>query len=154
MAIAVWQTCKKQKQPFLIPKAIKTPFLILFGCCILTLLFINGGQQLNPSGGDIPIGVGILGLKVFLGYVPLITCIYYLIRNQDDFWWLSRIQIVLFIICCILGLIQYILLDVDPVAVYYWLCAGIIFKLPILDKQVIPEEPINTKGKKKLLHKN
>lgn len=110
MAIAVWQTCKKQKQPFLIPKAIKTPFLILFGCCILTLLFINGGQQLNPSGGDIPIGVGILGLKVFLGYVPLITCIYYLIRNQDDFWWLSRIQIVLFIICCILGLIQYILL--------------------------------------------
>ncbi|MFM2063397.1 MAG: hypothetical protein RLZZ507_3067 [Cyanobacteriota bacterium] len=110
VAIAVWQSCKQQKQPFIVPKTIKTPFLILFSCCMLTLLFINGGEQLNPSGGDIPIGLGILGLKVFIGYVPLITCVYYLIRDLKEFWWLSRIQIVLIIICCVLGLIQYILL--------------------------------------------
>jgi hypothetical protein len=111
-AIAVWQTCKKENQPFLLPKAIKTPFLILFGCCLLTLLFINGGQQLNPPAGEIPIGLGILGLKVFLGYLPIITCVYYLIKTQEDFWLLSRVQVVLIIICGILGLIQYFLLTI------------------------------------------
>jgi hypothetical protein len=110
LAIAVWQSCKKQNQPFIVPKAIKTAFLIVFSCCMATLLLVNGGEQLSASGGDVPIGVGILGLKVFLGYMPTITCVYYLIRNEKDFWWLSRLQIILIIICCILGLIQYALL--------------------------------------------
>ncbi|MBD2625438.1 hormogonium polysaccharide biosynthesis protein HpsL [Trichormus variabilis] len=112
VAIALWQTCKKQNQPFIFPKAIKTPLLILFSCSLLTLIFINGGQQLSPSDGDIPIGVGILGLKVFLGYVPLISCVYYLIRNKQDFILLSRLQIVLILVCGILGVIQYILLTI------------------------------------------
>jgi hypothetical protein len=111
-AIALWQTCKKQKQPFIVPQAIRTSLFILFGCCMLTLLFINGGAQLNPSAGDIPLGVGILGLKVFLGYMPLISCVYYLIRNKQDFYLLSRLQIVLILVCCILGIIQYILLTI------------------------------------------
>ncbi|MBD2292597.1 hypothetical protein H6G06_03630 [Anabaena sphaerica FACHB-251] len=111
-AIAVWQTCKQQNQPFLIPPAIKTPFLLLFSCCMLTLLFINGGQQLNHLPGEVPIGLGLLGLKVFIGYLPLITCVYYLIRTQQDFWFLSRLQVVLFIICGVLGIIQYILLTI------------------------------------------
>lgn len=111
-AIALWQTCKKQNQPFIFPKAIKTPLAIVFGCSLLTLIFINGGQQLSPSDGDIPIGVGILGLKVFLGYVPLISCVYYLIRNKQDFILLSRLQIVLILVCGILGVIQYILLTI------------------------------------------
>ena len=99
-------------------KAIKIPLFILLGLCLLTLVFVNGGQQLNPpSAGlletpakEIPIGMGILGLKVFLGYVPLIGCAYYLIRDKQDFLFLSRLQIVLILICCILGFIQYILL--------------------------------------------
>ncbi|MEA5578974.1 hormogonium polysaccharide biosynthesis protein HpsL [Anabaena sp. UHCC 0451] len=121
-AIAVWQTCKKQKQPFLNPQAIKTPFWILFSCCMLTLFFINGGQQFNPPvqqlqalsppSQELPIGLGILGLKVFIGYLPLITCVYYLIRTQQDFWLLSRLQIILIIICCVLGMIQYYLLTI------------------------------------------
>ncbi|WP_071191402.1 hormogonium polysaccharide biosynthesis protein HpsL [Trichormus sp. NMC-1] len=124
VAIALWQTCKKQNQPFIVPKAIKTPLLILFGCSLLTLMFINGGQQFNPPisnvpvgiltppSNDIPLGVGILGLKVFLGYLPLISCVYYLIRNKQDFILLSRLQIVLILICGILGVIQYILLTI------------------------------------------
>jgi hypothetical protein len=112
VAIALWQTCKKQNQPFIFPKAIKTPLAIVFGCSLLTLIFINGGQQLSPSGGDIPIGVGIIGLKVFLGYLPLISCVYYLIRNKQDFLLLSRLQIVLILICGILGVIQFILLTI------------------------------------------
>lgn len=115
--IATWQMCRQKNLPLIIPSAIKTPLLILFGLCMLTLLFINGGQQLNPSTtllqqntSEMPIGMGILGLKVFLGYVPLIGCAYYLIRNKQDFLFISRLQISLIIICGILGIIQYLLL--------------------------------------------
>ncbi|WP_413199600.1 hormogonium polysaccharide biosynthesis protein HpsL [Nostoc piscinale] len=117
-AIALWQICRKQKLPFIIPKQIKIPLFILLGSCFLTLVFINGGQQFNPPPAglleepvkEFPIGLGILGLKVLLGYVSLITCIYYLIRNKQDFFLLSRLQIVLIIACCVLGLIQYLFL--------------------------------------------
>ncbi|MCC5615537.1 hormogonium polysaccharide biosynthesis protein HpsL [Nostoc sp. CHAB 5836] len=116
--IGLWQTCRKQGLPLIIPQGIKIPFYIVLGCSLLTLLFINGGQQFNPPSlgllekapPEIPVGMGILGLKVFLGYVPLIACAYYLIRDKRDFLFLSRLQIVLTLICCVLGFIQYLLL--------------------------------------------
>ncbi|GAX35401.1 hormogonium polysaccharide biosynthesis protein HpsL [Nodularia sp. NIES-3585] len=116
--IAFWQTCRQQGLPLIVPKAIKTPLFILLGCSLLTLIFINGGQQLNPppvglmqtAPNENPIAMGILGLKVFLGYIPLITCAYYFIRNTKDFLFLSRLQVVLILICCTLGIIQYVLL--------------------------------------------
>lgn len=116
--IGLWQSCRKQGLPLIPIKAIKTPLFILLGLCLLTLIFINGGQQFNPpstgfgkeASNDIPIGLGILGLKVFLGYVPLIGCAYYLIRDKRDFLLFSRMQIILIISCCILGLFQYLLL--------------------------------------------
>ena len=116
--IGLWQTCRKQGLPIIIPQGIKTPLYIVLGCSLLTLLFVNGGQQFNPPSvgllekapNEIPLGMGILGLKVFLGYVPLIGCAYYLIRDKRDFLFLSRLQIVLTLICCVLGFIQYLLL--------------------------------------------
>ncbi|MFK0735456.1 MAG: hormogonium polysaccharide biosynthesis protein HpsL [Gloeotrichia echinulata GP01] len=116
--IGLWQTCRRQGIPLIPVKSIKTPLFILLGLCLLTLVFINGGQQLNPpsqglmeaAAKEIPIGMGILGLKVFLGYVPLIGCAYYLIRNKQDFLFLSRLQIVLILICCVLGFVQYFFL--------------------------------------------
>ncbi|MBW4455043.1 MAG: hormogonium polysaccharide biosynthesis protein HpsL [Nostoc indistinguendum CM1-VF10] len=116
--IGLWQTCRKQGLPLIIPQGIKTPLYIVLGCSLLTLLFVNGGQQFNPPSvgllekveQEIPLGMGILGLKVFLGYVPLIGCAYYLIRDKRDFLFLSRLQIVLILFCCALGFIQYILL--------------------------------------------
>ncbi|MEH1817737.1 MAG: hormogonium polysaccharide biosynthesis protein HpsL [Nostoc sp.] len=116
--IGLWQTCRKQGLPIIIPQGIKTPLYIVFACSLLTLLFINGGQQFNPphlgllekATEEIPLGMGILGLKVFLGYVPLIGCAYYLIRDKRDFLFLSRLQISLILICCVLGFIQYFLL--------------------------------------------
>jgi hypothetical protein len=116
--IGFWKTCRQQGLPLIPSKAIKTPLYILLGCCLLTLLFVNGGQQFNPPSvglleevpNEIPLGMGILGLKVFLGYVPLIGCAYYLIRNKQDFLFLSRLQVVLILICCVLGFIQYLLL--------------------------------------------
>ncbi|MEH2382128.1 MAG: hormogonium polysaccharide biosynthesis protein HpsL [Nostoc sp.] len=116
--IGLWQTCRKQGLPLIIPQGIKIPLYIVLGCSLLTLLFINGGQQFNPPSvgllekaeKEIPLGMGILGLKVFLGYVPLIGCAYYLIRDKRDFLFLSRLQIALILICCVLGFIQYFLL--------------------------------------------
>ncbi len=116
--IGLWQTCRKQGIPLIPVKSIKPPLYILLGLCLLTLVFINGGQQINPSSAglieasskEIPIGMGILGLKVFLGYVPLIGCAYYLIRTKEDFLFLSRLQVVLILTCCVLGFIQYFLL--------------------------------------------
>ncbi|MHC5935604.1 hormogonium polysaccharide biosynthesis protein HpsL [Nostoc sp.] len=116
--IGFWQTCRKQGLPLIIPQGIKIPLYIVLGCSLLTLLFVNGGQQFNPPSvgllekapPEIPLGMGILGLKVFLGYVPLISCAYYLIRDKRDFLFLSRLQIVLILICCVLGFFQYLLL--------------------------------------------
>ncbi|GBE91592.1 hormogonium polysaccharide biosynthesis protein HpsL [Nostoc cycadae] len=120
VAIALWQICRKQKLPFIVPQQIKIPLYFVLASSLLTLVFINGGQQLNPPPvgllqtpvKEIPIGLGILGLKVFLGYVPLITCAYYLIRDKKDFLLLTRLQIVLILICCGLGFLQYLLLVV------------------------------------------
>ncbi|BAZ67471.1 hypothetical protein NIES4106_22260 [Fischerella sp. NIES-4106] len=116
--IALWQNCRKQRLPVIIPEGIKTPLYILLGSCIITLLFVNAGQQFNPPPvalfktppKEFPIGMGILGLKVFLGYVPLIGCVYYLIRSKRDFLFVSRLQIVLILVACVLGFIQYLLL--------------------------------------------
>lgn len=116
--IGLWQICKKQRLPLIIPQAIKTPLFILLGICLIVLLFVNGGQQLSPPSvgllenppNEKPFFMGILGLKVFLGYVPLIACAYYLIRTKKDFLFLSRLQIVTIIICCVMGFIQYLLL--------------------------------------------
>ncbi|MEH2358948.1 hormogonium polysaccharide biosynthesis protein HpsL [Nostoc sp.] len=116
--IGFWQTCRKQGLPLIIPQGIKIPLYIVLGCSLLTLLFVNGGQQFNPPSvgllekapPEMPLGMGILGLKVFLGYVPLIGCAYYLIRDKRDFLFLSRLQIALILICCVLGFFQYLLL--------------------------------------------
>ena len=118
--IAIWQNSRKQRMPFLIPEGIKTPLFILLGLCLLTLLCVNGLQQISPPPvkpfetppKEIPLGMGILGLKVFLGYFPLITCAYYLIKNKRDFLFLSRLQVSLILACCILGFIQRMMLEV------------------------------------------
>ncbi|MEC4812482.1 MAG: hormogonium polysaccharide biosynthesis protein HpsL [Scytonema sp. PMC 1069.18] len=116
--IGLWQTCRQQRLPFILPKEIKPPLFILLGLCVMVLLFVNGSQQLSPPAvgfgeaprNEQPFFMGILGLKVFLGYVPLITCAYYLIRNKKDFLFFSRLQVVLILICCGLGFVQYMLL--------------------------------------------
>jgi hypothetical protein len=117
--IGVIQFCKRKRIDWFVPKQLKVPLFALLGYCVLVILFVNGGQQFFPiceaakTGGickEQPIGMGILGLKVFLGYVPLISCAYYLIRTKEDFYRLMRMFVVLILICCTLGFAQYFML--------------------------------------------
>ncbi|MEB3280658.1 MAG: hormogonium polysaccharide biosynthesis protein HpsL [Lyngbya sp.] len=106
--LALVQQLKAKNKPFLVHKAIKTPLYILLGFCLITLLLVNGLQQLDPPyPNDKPILMGILGLKVFLGYVPLMTCAYYQIKDKKDLLLLTRMTLILAIICCLLGVVQY-----------------------------------------------
>lgn len=109
---ALWgvvQFCRKTKQRLIIPPAIKGPLIALLVLSGLTLLVVNGSQQLSASG-EMPILLGILGLKVLLGYLLLIPCIYYLLRDRQDVYTLLRTQVVVILICCILGFIQFLML--------------------------------------------
>ncbi len=107
--IAIYQTCKAKNTPFILPINLKTPLLLLLGYCILVLLFVNGSQQFTVKG-EKPFLMGVLGLKVFLGYVPLIPCAYYLLKTKRDFYFLMRVTTALIILCCSLGFLQYMFL--------------------------------------------
>ncbi|MCJ8282667.1 MAG: hypothetical protein MJK14_23305 [Rivularia sp. ALOHA_DT_140] len=96
----------------IIPQEIKYPLLVLCGCCLITLLLVNLPQQFASTPGENPIGMGILGLKILIGYIPLIFCGYYFIRIKQDFWFILRLQTILILICCILGIVQYGLLNI------------------------------------------
>lgn len=115
-AIALYREIKRKKLPFLIPPQLGPALNILLLVCLMTLVFVNGAQQFapplpgRPISKDQPIAMGILGLKVFIGYIPLLGCSYYLIRNKKEFLWLTRTHVVLAVICCGLGVVQYWLL--------------------------------------------
>ncbi len=105
--IALFQKWKRKRKPFFVSKAIKQPLYVLLGFCILTLLCVNGLQQLNPESGEKPILMGILGLKVFLGYFPLLPCGFYQIKGKKELLFLTRMTLIFTIICCTLGVVQY-----------------------------------------------
>jgi hypothetical protein len=82
---------------------------LLVGTCLLTLVASNLPQQLaNPRSHALLIGA--IGFKALVGYVPLLLCGYYLIRNKQDLWHLNRLLVVVAIACCGLNFIQYFLL--------------------------------------------
>jgi hypothetical protein len=112
--LALVQECFQKRLPILLPKGLKPSLIILLICVVLTLLVANGSQQFSPSrGDDKPLAMGILGLKVLLGYLPLITCAYYLIRTKQELLFLTRLHVILAIVCCGLGFIQYWMLLTD-----------------------------------------
>ena len=113
------QYCRREHLPVFIPKPLMPLLGILLALCLLTLFFVNGFQAIAATqvlqlteerGPEYPFWLGVLGLKVFLGYIPLIICAYYLLRNKQDLYFLMRMLSVLAIICCALCFIQYIFL--------------------------------------------
>ncbi|MEB3233286.1 MAG: hormogonium polysaccharide biosynthesis protein HpsL, partial [Leptolyngbyaceae bacterium] len=104
------QYCRRHKISMAVNKPIWNAFSIMLGYCCLVILFVNGAQQLDPKVGGIPIAMGILGLKVFLGYAPLMLCVYFLIKSKEAVIFLMRLSALLVIICCGLSFVQYVFL--------------------------------------------
>ncbi|MCP2730765.1 hormogonium polysaccharide biosynthesis protein HpsL [Limnofasciculus baicalensis] len=104
--------CKRKGQPILIPKALIPTFAITFVLSTLTLVFVNLVQlQLSGKETGQPFLQGILGLKIFLGYAPLIFCAYYLIEDKKQLLLFARLHLILAITCCALSLVQYSMLQ-------------------------------------------
>jgi hypothetical protein len=70
-------------------------------------VFRNGFLVEVPCRISEPFLQGLLGFKVLLGYVPLIFCTYYLIKDKPTLLFFGRLLVTLVIICCVLGLMQY-----------------------------------------------
>ncbi|MBW4519163.1 MAG: hormogonium polysaccharide biosynthesis protein HpsL [Scytolyngbya sp. HA4215-MV1] len=116
-AIGIFMECRRTGKPFILPKEIVPWFTILMVICMLVLLSVNGAQAfapastaLKPPAPENPIAMGILGLKALLGYLPLIGCAYYLVRDKKDLLFTMRLHVVLALTCCALGFIQFLLL--------------------------------------------
>ncbi|NJM96313.1 MAG: hypothetical protein HC800_03070 [Phormidesmis sp. RL_2_1] len=114
--IGVYQFCRKNRLPIILPKQLKIPLVILLMVVVTTVLLTNVPDQLNGVGGKAPMMMALLGLKILFGYVPLVACIYYLLRDKADLVGLLRIQTTLVLVACGLGLIQYIMLKTGTCA--------------------------------------
>ena len=91
---------------------------IAFFClaCLLTFFLINVPQNFTNSRDRI-ILIGVVGLKVWLGSIPLILCAYYCLNNQKNLLLFNRVLVTVILISCTLCLIQYLLL-------IYGVCPG------------------------------
>jgi hypothetical protein len=91
-------------------KPLLIALVALLGVCLLTLFLVNLPQQLSALPKEKPLLMGIIGLKILIGYIPLLICGYYLVRDRQDLQFLLRLQVILALICSSLCLIQYLLL--------------------------------------------
>ena len=92
---------------------IKPLLIALFGLlvvCLGTLLGVNLPQQLEALPNESPFLMGIIGLKIMVGYIPLLLCAHSFIRDRQDLLRLTRLQIVILMVCCSLCWVQYWLL--------------------------------------------
>lgn len=128
----VWE-CVRAKKPILISRRLIPILALLLFYCLLVLFVVNLSKESlpfcdslaqkflpNPEGGY-PIRIpckdgnpflqGVLGLKVLMGYIPLIFCAYYFIDSKHKLLIVGRLLVILAIICCSLGLVQYWLLE-------------------------------------------
>ncbi|MEQ9000914.1 MAG: hormogonium polysaccharide biosynthesis protein HpsL [Coleofasciculus sp. B1-GNL1-01] len=107
--IGLYQQCRREKKPFFVPQTLMSTLSICLGFSLLTLFFVNGLHLTGNASGQ-PFLQGILGLKIFLGYVPLIFCAQHLLKSKKELLFCSRLHLGLAIICCLLGLWQYMML--------------------------------------------
>ncbi|MGB6166785.1 MAG: hormogonium polysaccharide biosynthesis protein HpsL [Geitlerinemataceae cyanobacterium] len=108
--LALFLELKRHQKSLIVPKSLTIPLCCILFSCLLTFVLSNAAQQFSADPQGKPIVLGIWGFKVLLGYFPLITCTYYLLDNKKKFLWFVRTHIVLVIICCFLGFVQYMML--------------------------------------------
>ncbi|MEL4898199.1 hypothetical protein [Crocosphaera sp. Alani8] len=77
--------------------------------CLFTFFLVNLPEDFSNTQDKVTL-MGVVGLKVWLGYIPLIFCAYYCFNSQKTLLLFNRILLILIFIACILCLIQYLLL--------------------------------------------
>ncbi len=80
--IAFIQEWWQQKNQFQINSSLPISLSILLGWCLLVIFTQENLAQ------------GIMGLKVLMGYIPLIFCSHYLIRDRQDLLFMMRLLVV------------------------------------------------------------
>lgn len=108
----------RKKRTSILPKGLMPTLWVLLAFCLLTLLFVNAAQEffpppidpLNPRKPENPLAMGILGFKILIGYVPLIFCAQCLIKDKKTLLFAMRLHVILAIICCVLTLVQFMML--------------------------------------------
>ncbi len=99
----VWQKKTLKFKPLLI-------FIAFFVfACLLTFFLVNLPQDVTNTKDKVAL-MGLVGLKVWLGYIPLVFCAYYCFNNQNKLLLFNRVLLVLILVACILCLIQYLFL--------------------------------------------
>ncbi|WP_017710732.1 hormogonium polysaccharide biosynthesis protein HpsL [Prochlorothrix hollandica] len=93
------------------PRSIVPGLWMMAVLCGLSLLLVSLPNQFSGAARGQPLFQGLLGFKVFMGYVPLIFCTQSLLRRKGDFLFLMRSHTVLAIICCFLCLMQLLMLQ-------------------------------------------
>jgi len=109
--LALYLSLTKQRKPFVIPKGLILPLQITCGAIALIFLATNVLQYFSSNPRGNPIAMGVLGIKVLVGYIPLITCTYVLIKTKTELLWFTRVHVLLAIVCCSLGILQYQMLS-------------------------------------------
>ncbi|CCQ66656.1 MULTISPECIES: membrane protein [Crocosphaera] len=99
----VWKKNSLKLRPLMIVIA-----LFVF-TCLLTFFFVNIPADATNAKDKITL-MGLVGLKVWLGYIPLILCAYYCLNNQKNLLLFNRFLLLLILIACSLCLIQYLFL--------------------------------------------
>lgn len=121
--------CVRAKKPILVPRQLIPTLSILLFYCLLVLFVVNLSKESLPfcdtlvekflptPEGGLPFRVpckegkpflqGILGLKILMGYIPLIFCAYYFIDSKQKLLIVGRLLVILALICCSLALVQY-----------------------------------------------
>jgi hypothetical protein len=100
---------RTKKQNFFKPQSILPSLWLLISFCILSLIFVNIPRQFSEGGALL--AQGVLGMKVLVGYVPLIFLLQIIIPRQRELWLFNRIHVLLAIVCSLLCLVQYLFLS-------------------------------------------
>ncbi len=147
--IALLIAAGKEKQDFWNPRKVLPWMWVLLVTCILVLLFVNLPRQFLPDCTESakllkkacaegkPFPQGVLGLKVFMGYVPLIFCMQSLIRSRKEFFFFVRSHIVLAVTCAVLSLLQLMMLKTGRCAGTDHLTGDELFKATLSAKCLV-----------------
>lgn len=148
--------CIRAKKPLLVPRQLIPTLAILLFYSLLVLFVVNLSKESLPFcdsltekflpklEGGLPIRVpckegqpflqGILGLKVLMGYIPLIFCAYYFVDSKQKLLYIARLLVVLAIICCSLALVQYWFLETGRCVGTRGMVGGDLFQAQIVSR--------------------